>query len=211
MSYLLLPGDEAVLVEGVTREFGLIFLASALAPAGKPKMIASPAEAVPGDLALPAQPHQQPSAPIEFFWWCSEIGPIKTLGDAPPSDNPRDRVAELLNREATDDWRDLIDLKRTPVIRYSRSGWHDDRRTRMRPGALRAMAMPVREQPDVLDQLHARIVRWMQNEGERLDPFDHCSDVPIERPSNTSQFSVWAWPEALAWVRGGGEIWPWTG
>jgi hypothetical protein len=197
-------------MEGLTGEFGLRLLASEIAPGAEPELIASPVKAVPDDLALPPQPQRQRSAPTEFLWWCSKLGPIQTLRDAPPSDDPGDHVAELLNREATDAWHDLIDLTRTPVIRYRRSMWHDNCRRRMQPGVLQGMAAPVSEQAGV-NRLHARISRWMKRHGERLDPFDHCAEVPVERPSNTSRFLVWAWPEALSWVQAGGEVWPWTG
>lgn len=211
VSFLLLPQDELELVEKLTGEFSLTLLASDLAPGGKPNIVASPLDALPDDLALPVRPGKEPSAPAIFLFWCSGIGPIQMRDDSAPSDDPVDRVADLLTREATDDWRDLIDLSRTPVIRFHRSAWHDDDRTRMKPALLQAMPVPVKKHPVQVSSLHAAIEKWMKTRGERLDPFDYCTELPIEPPRSRSRFGVWAWPQACGWVREGGEIWPWTG
>ena len=48
----------------------------------------------------------------------------------------------------------------------------------------------------------------MKNHGERLNPFEYCPDIPVEQPRNLTAFWVWAWPEAQAWVRAVGRIWP---
>jgi hypothetical protein len=211
MGFLLLPPDERVLVDGLVSEFGLTLLAHDAAPGGKGQLVSASLATLPSDLALPARPGQMPSAPTTLLFWHSGIGPIRTLGDAPPSSDPRDRVADLIVRESAQDWADLIDLARTPVIRFARSHWHDDAQTRLQPGLLGGMAVKAKEQPAEVRRLHARVVRWMKKRGERLNPFEHCTNLPREQPLNLSGFWVWAWPEAQSWVRAGGQVWPWTG
>jgi hypothetical protein len=102
-----------------------------------------------------------------------------------------------------------IDVARSPVIRFYRSSWN--RNGCLNPGLLQAAAAPVKEQPDELLRLRRQVERWLRTAGERLNPFDHCSKSPIAQPTNLNAFWTWARPHALAWVRGGGEVWPWNG
>jgi hypothetical protein len=143
-------------------------------------------------------------------FWSPELGAVRTLRDAPSSDDARDRVASLLAREATSAWRDLIDLKRTPVIRFARSRWHDEDRTELQPGLLQTMALPLKQQPIALTRRRSRIDRWMKQQGVAINPFDHARELPVEQPKNVKPFTAWAWPEAEAWIRDGGCVWPWT-
>lgn len=192
MNYLLLPADEASLRAYLTGELGLT-------PVGH-----SPQESP----ELPRQAAPE-AGRWEFVYWVEAIGPIRRLGDSSPPPSPSGRVTDRINQDALGDaWTDAVDLARTPVIRFRRSSWH--RSGHLCPGALQASAAPVAEQPSELLSLRRRVARWVEAEGERLNPFEHCTDPPVPQPRDLGPFWVWARPQALAWVDDGGRVWPWS-
>lgn len=100
------------------------------------------------------------------------LGPIRTLADAPMARDAVGRVALHLNREATQQWRDLIDLTRTPVIGCA---------NRLAPqrglplaGGLTTMQVRVRDLPREVPSLHSRVERYLKRHSPRLDPFETC-------------------------------------
>jgi hypothetical protein len=103
---------------------------------------------------------------------------------------------------------DLVDLARRPVVRFQRSNWN--RNGCLNPGQLQGMAVRVKEHPPELLAKLRSVERWLKKRGERLNPFEHCSQSPIAAPSNLNVFWVWAQPAALTWVQQGGEVWPWS-
>jgi hypothetical protein len=192
VNYLLLPEDEALLRAHLIGELGLI-------PVGH-SAHESP------DLPRQAAPAE---GRWEFVYWAEAVGPIRRLGQSPRPPSAFDRVMDRVNRESLGDaWNDAVDLARTPVIRFRRSSWH--RNGHLCPGALQASAAAVAEQPPGLLALRRRVARWIEAEGERLNPFEHCTDPPVPQPRSLGPYWVWARPRALAWVHDGGRVWPWS-
>jgi hypothetical protein len=203
MSFLLLPPDELALVSYMCGDLDLALLLSDLTDRGVPRIATEPLAAVPDHLP------SSPSDPRTFIFWCHWLGPVRTLADASESVDPADRVAGLLTREAAGDrYGDVVDLQRTPVIRWHRTSFQSERR--LKPGLLQVMPLYVRDTPSDVLKLHRQVDRWMKKHGERLNPFDHCRDLPIPQPRNLNPFWVWVHRHAMDWVSGGGEIWPWT-
>lgn len=205
MNWLLLPEDELDLALHLTDALGLR-LVSAI-PTGE-------IEGAPRDLQMEL-PHDLPTdgiygVPREFVFWRPSSGPIRLLGDRPDdqNDDVRNRVALRITKEASLDWRQFLDLQRTPIIRFHRCVWRGG--DTLMPGLLQGMDLKVGEHPPEIIRLLRSISLWLKREGERLNPFDHCSTLPVPPPRNQSPFAVWARPAALAWVRAGGDIWPWT-
>lgn len=192
MNYLLLPDDEAPLRSYLTEELGLT-------PLGHSSHESS-------DLPRRAAPS---SGRWEFVYWAEAIGPIRRLAETPEPPSATGRVMARLNHEALgESWPDAVDLARTPVIRFRRSSWN--RNGHLNPGVLQASAAPVAEQPPLLLALRRRVARWIEQEGGRLNPFEHCVDPPVPQPRSLGPFWVWARPHALAWVNDGGSVWPWS-
>jgi hypothetical protein len=117
-----------------------------------------------------------------------------------------DRVALQLNREATDQWRDLIDLTRTPVLGLRRTGWHH-REDCLIAGALTTMCVRVRDLPREVTALHSRVERYLKRHSQRLDPFETCQVYTGRRldPRQTGGWWMWAMPQAQAWLAAGGQ------
>jgi hypothetical protein len=136
----------------------------------------------------------------------TDLGPIRTLADAPAPRDAVDRVALQLNREATEQWRDLIDLTHTPVLGLRRTGWHH-REDCLIAGALTTMAVRVRDLPREVTSLHSRVERYLKRHSQRLDPFETCQVYTGPRldPRQTRGWWLWAMPQAQAWLAAGGQ------
>jgi hypothetical protein len=201
VNYLLLRDDEGPLRRYLSDDLDLIPLANAAGPG---------TAAEPGTPDLPS--HAKPSLagrPSEFVYWAKQVGSLRRLGEAPDPASAKEKVGRILNEQVFgDDWVKAIDVARSPVIRFYRSSWNQN--GCLNPGLLQAAAAPIKEQPDELLRILRQVERWLRAEGERLNPFEHCSKSPIAPPANLNAFWVWARPHALAWVRGGGEVWPWN-
>ena len=64
-----------------------------------------------------------------WFFWLPEIGPVKTLSNAPAATNAEDRVAGLLTLDAAaGKLANNIDFERTPVLTLTRSHWYAQNR-----------------------------------------------------------------------------------
>jgi hypothetical protein len=102
--YLLFPDEERTLYRHLREELGLI-------PLGGENRITDD-----------FPPLQSPGN--DHYFWCSEIGPVKTLGEAPPPRDAKEAVLMNLNRAADPaGWQGMIDLARTPVIGWCRPRW----------------------------------------------------------------------------------------
>lgn len=190
VNWLLLPDDEDELVAYVSGELGLVLVGEGWDRDG-----------------LPRQFGTQPS---EVVWWASDIGPIQRMGDAPPPKDAKDAVLVRLNQEADPErWKDLLDARRTPVIRFHRSNWN--RNGCLNPGLLQAMSIPLKEQPKELIRLLRQTERWLKSDGEKVNPFRHTIRTPVPEPERLGALTAWARPHALAWIRDGGKVWPWNG
>jgi hypothetical protein len=204
MSYLLLPQDETGLVRYMCEELGLVLLLSDVTDRGVPIVAAHPLTAVSNRLPI------ELATGGTLIFWCRDFGPVRTLADAPAPVEPADRVAASLTREAAGArFSDLIDLTRTPVIRWRRARFR--REGQLKPALLQSMPIKVRDYPPEVLRVHRQIERWLKKHGEKVNPFDHCSDPAVPQPRNLGPFWVWVHPHALEWIWGGGEIWPWPG
>jgi hypothetical protein len=146
----------------------------------------------------------------DHYFLCPEIGPVKTLGEAPRPRDAREAVMMGLNRAADPaGWQGMIDVARTPVIAWCRPRWY--RTGCVVAGRLGSMATTRNEQPPALRRLHSQIRRWLGKHATRFNPFEHCNDLPGGEPTNLANFWVGAWPLAKEWIERGGELWPWDG
>jgi hypothetical protein len=206
VNWLLLPTDELELATHLTRALGLRLVSPT--PTGwAVKASDDPPDELPPELPI----FGALAVPMDFVFWIPSAGPIRFLRDraTDEGDDARSRVALRLTQDADAGWRDLIDLQRTPVIRYRRCLWRDEKT--LIPGVLQGMDLKVREHPPSVLRTLRMVDKWLKRDGERLNPFEHCRNLPATQPRNLAVFWVWARPAALAWVRNGGEIWPWTG
>lgn len=191
VNWLLLPDDEALLVEYMSQELGLVQISG---------------EGWNRD-GLPGAHGEQP---WEIVWWARDLGPILRMGDAPPPTDAHDRVLMHLNQEADPEgWRNLLDTRATPIITFHRSNWNEN--ACLNPGRLGAMSIPVKQQPKELIRLLRRIERWLEADGEKVNPFRHTINTPVAEPERLGALTAWARPHALAWIREGGKVWPWHG
>jgi hypothetical protein len=193
VNWLLLPEDERQLSRFMTEGLGLKLISRHL----------------DHDESLPGPPQPFRDEYIDMLFWAPEVGPIRRLGDAPEPIDPIDSVLLRLNRERNPgDWRNLVDSNRSPLIRFHRSNWN--RNGCLNPGLLQGMSIPVKDQPPDLMALKRKVERWLKSEGDRLNPFEHCTKTTQTAPKNLNPFWVWARPGALSWVEDGGEVWPWN-
>ena len=205
MSYLLVPEDEKDLVTYLVNGLGLRLLLSDVAPNREPRVAQDPWSAVPTELGK-----QNDTTPSHLIFWCSQLGPIRTLVDAPVTSDARTQVARQLTQQmAGHEYEDIIDLSRTPVIRWLRCSWHAP--NRLKPALLQGMELEVRQTPKPVLKLYAKVGRWLKSRGEKLNPFEHCMELPGAQPRNLKTFWVWVHRHALESVKRGLEIWPWTG
>jgi hypothetical protein len=204
MSFLLLPQDEMVLFRYLCEELGLALLLSDVTEQGAPRVALQPLTAISDRLP------RSTVDPSTLIFWCRDLGQVKVLADAPEPVDAADRVAGLLTREAAGSgYGDVIDLCRTPVIRWVRARYRRD--GQLMPGLLQAMPLSIRDTPPGVMRLHRNIDRWLKKRGEKVNPFEHCCDATVSPPRNLNVFWVWVHPHAMEWIKGGGEMWPWTG
>jgi hypothetical protein len=204
VNWLLLPDDERVLLAFIIDEIGGVLLDGEVTEHGEPRVVSDPLHALSDSL-----PSRDSHEPTGYTFWIRDLGEIRTMADAPRTSDAREMVFRQLNADKFPDrWRDLVDLSRSPVLRVHRSNWN--RNGCLNPGLLQAAATTVKEQPPELLARLRKTDRWLRREGERLNPFDYCSQSPMAAPRNMNPFWVWARPHALAWVQNGGEVWPWN-
>jgi hypothetical protein len=218
MHLLALPEDEQQIIRHLCEEEGLQLLLSDLVEAGSPRVAADPLAALVPE--LPSRKRLRASVTPgvgvtdptyqevwEYLLWARSLGPVRTLADAPAARDAVDRVALQLNRGATQQWRDLIDLSRTPVIGLRRTSW-DHREDCLIAGALTTMRVRVRDLPRDVVWLHSRVERYLKRHSQRLDPFEtgQVSSGPRRRdPGQTRGWWMWAMPQAQAWLAAGGQ------
>jgi len=192
MRYLLFPEEERALFRHLRDDLGLRPLAAA------------------GEITDDFPDFLRPTRRDHYFW-CPDIGPLRTLGEAPPPRDAKEAVLLGLNRQADPaNWENMIDLARTPVICWHRPYWYRLHGCIV-AGRLRSMAARRKEQPPELLRLHAQVDRWLRAPTTKVNPFRHCSGLARPAPSNLATFWVAAWPVGQAWIDDGGELWPWDG
>ena len=207
MSYLHVTNDERELAAFLCGELGAKLLLTDVAAAGEPRIADDPLSALPSE--LPAAAVFGSREVHTFIFWLPAIGPVTTLRDAPPASDARGRVARRLSREAAgEQFADLIDLDRTPVLMFSRSHWHAQ--NRLAPGNLGSMPTRSAVIPPEVKRVHSRAQRWLRKRGVRIDPFAHCAEVKDRRPRHLGPLWVWVQPHAMTLVKQGAEIWPWN-
>ena len=213
MRYLLFPAEERQLVSLLHDELELKLLASKLAPDGVARVDPEPLGWVTDELPYSTVVERNSSAspPQELVFWCSDLGPIHTLGEAEPPTDMVEKVSLRLTQEATDHWRDVIDFRTTPVLTWSRPSWRRKDRSCVVAGRLRSMTIKVRDYPTEMWRLFNRVDRWLRKPAVKINPFRHCKDSPRPEPRNLNPFWISAWPEAKEWIDQGGETWPWDG
>lgn len=217
MHLLALPEDEQEIVRYLCEEQGLQLLVSDLVEDGVPRVAADPLGALVPDLpsgkrlkaaVMPGVGVTDPTyrEVWEYLLWARSLGPIRTLVDAPVARDAVGRVALQINREATERWRDLIDLGRTPVIGLRRTSWHHSEDCLI-AGGLTAMRVRVRELPHEVASLHAWVERYLKRHSLRIDPFETCQLYrgPRRDPRRSRGWWMWAMPQAQSWLAGGGQ------
>jgi hypothetical protein len=217
MHLLALPEDEQELIRHLCEEEGLQLLLADLLQDGSPRVAADPLPALVPDLPsmkrllAAVKSRAAASDPArhqvwEYLLWAESLGPIRTLTYAPAAQDARDRVALQLNREATEQWRDLIDLARTPVVGLRRTHWHH-REDCLIAGALTTMHVRVRDLPREVASLHSRVERHLKRHSQHLDPFETCQvhRGPRLDSRQTRGWRMWAMPHAQAWLANGGQ------
>jgi hypothetical protein len=209
MRYLLFPDEEIILCRYLTSELGLKLLASNLAPGNIPKIVEGGVPANLNGFPDPAEPKTLPNEPMHFLFWCSEIGGIETLGSAETPSDPKDRVSVILTQQASEQWRDVIDFTRTPVIFWARPCWYKKDHSCVVAGRMNGMTIPVKKYPVELKRLYGKIDRMLRKTGVRLNPFDYVPNTPVPEPENLNAFWVFTWPQGMSWLENGGELWPW--
>jgi hypothetical protein len=217
MHLLALPEDEQEIVSHLCDEEGLQLLLSDLLEDGVPRVADDPLGALVPDLpsgkrlkaaVMPGVGVTDPTYQEvwEYLLWARSLGPIRTLADAPEPRDTVGRVALQINREATQRWRDLIDLSRTPVIGLRRTSWHHSEDCLI-AGGLTAMHVPVRDLPREVASLHSRVERYLKRHSLRLNPFETCQLYrgPRRDPRRSRGWWMWAMPQAQSWLAGGGQ------
>ena len=202
MRYLLFPDEERTLIRHLNVELGLQYICS---------------DCDPPDLDPETKVNDEfpvlftDSQPVLYFW-CSEIGPIRKLGDAPPPHDTKDKVHLQLNRDAfPDDWEEHVDLSRTPVISWRRPSWYNDDRKCLVAGRLGSTTAKENKRPHELRRLYKRVEYWLRKPAVKINPFQHCTNSPVPEPKNLNMFWILAWSKGKEWVDQGGELWPWDG
>lgn len=124
---------------------------------------------------------------------------MRVRGDAPAPADAAGRVELKLAQDATEHWTDVLDHKRSPIVRWARCHWHSS--GALCPGLLQAQARKTSEQPADLLRLHRRVATWMKKHAVRMNPFDHAPEqLTMDPPANLNMFWAWAFPAAEAWV-----------
>jgi hypothetical protein len=202
MSYLQVTDDERELTAFICGELGAKLLLTDVTVAGEANVADDPRSALPAKLPLVVKFGSVDVYTLIF--WLPACGPIKTFGDAPSPQTPRDRVARRLTREAAvEKYADVIDPERTPALILHRSHWHA--LNRLAPGNLgRTTTFPA------VQSAYSSAQRWLRKRGAKVDPFAHCEEARDRRPKRLGPLWVWVQPHALVLVEQGTEIWPWN-
>ncbi len=207
MSFLLVPEDESELTDYLCEEMGAKLLLADIAPKAEPRIARDPLKALPSELPIEATPGCNEI--YNLLFWLPSCGPVKTMRDAPEANDARDRVAQFLTREsATDQFFDVIDTRRTPVLRLRRSIRMAG--NRLAPGVFGTMDTKASALPRDVRRMHAKATRWLKKRGAKVDPFLYCPEVRERRPTNLGPLWVWVQPKAMELVEQGTEIWPWN-
>jgi hypothetical protein len=197
--YLLFPDDERRLIEHLNAE-QVLLLRSDLLVDGEPDLASPP---VPTE--LPPLPRVVPGEEgvHSYVFWCSLLGPLQAEGDAPAPTDARERVARQLLQAQTERWRDVIDYKRSPIIRLRRAHWH--RSGALLPALLQGQPRVTREWPPELLRLFQRVERWLRSWTTKTNEWDLCPPEGEVRPANVRPYVFYASPAALDWVQKGGR------
>jgi hypothetical protein len=207
MSYLCIAEDEREFTHFLCGELGAQLLLADVAPGGEPRVAKDPFSALPPD--LPERAKFGTKQVHTLIFWLPHCGPIKTMRDAPEPKDARERVSRLLTQEAaSEQFADVIDLERTPVLRLIRSHRHAP--NRLAPGNLGSMAVRSSTIPEEVKRKHSKALRWLKKRGVKTDPFAHCPEVKDQRPEKLGPLWVWVQPHAMKLVERGTEIWPWN-
>lgn len=207
MSYLHVVADERELIGFLCGDLGAKLLLADIAPNGEPRIAEDPIVALPLD--LPDRLTVGSKDVRTLIFWLPDCGPVKTMRNAAEPKDARDRVSRLLIREAvSEQFADVIDLERTPVLRLLRSHWHAP--NRLAPGNLGSMALKSSAIPDNVNRKYSKAVRWLKKRGIKTDPFSHCPEVRNRRPERLGSLWVWVQPHAMKLVEQDTEIWPWN-
>jgi hypothetical protein len=209
MRYLLFPDEEKLLCRYLTSELGLKLLASDLAPGNIPEIVERGVPANLNGFPDPAEAKTPPSDPTHLLFWCSDIGGIETLGSSGTPSDPKGTVSMILTQQASEQWRDVIDDTRTPIITWVRPRWHKKDHSCVVAGRMNGMTIPVKKYPVELKRLYGKIDRMLRKNGVKLNPFEYVSKTPVSEPENLDAFWVFTWPQGMSWLENGGELWPW--
>ena len=182
MHLLALPEDEQEIIRHLCEEEGLQLL-SDLLQKGSPRVATDPLDALASDLPSRNRHGRYRLESVLQIRPTSRCGST-CCGQAPSASSEHSQtrqqpetlwtgVALRLDREATEQWRDLIDLTRTPVVGLRRTSWHH-REDCLIAGALTTTRTRVRDLPREVAWLHSRVERHLQRRSRRLDPFDTC-------------------------------------
>lgn len=211
MSFLLFLKEEYRLVDYLINEVGLNLLVNDLTNGGIPRIVKDWRNAIATTFPGPIKPLQS-TGPLEYIFWADFIGPVKTLGERKKSFDFADQIEIKISQDiAGEKWKDIIDLSQTPVIRWRRSYWRNEDHTLITPGLLQSMATRIEFYPKALMRIYNHVFNWLKKGGEKINPFEYFDRSSVSEPRNLNVFWVWAWPEAMQWLKKGGQVYPWTG
>jgi hypothetical protein len=202
LRYLLHPTEERELIRHLTEEVGLVLLSP---------QATDPMALISDDFPWHTYLEPRDVHDAEIVFWASSIGPVRRLGDAPVPNDAAESVALKLNQDASSEWRTLVDLARTPVISWRRPAWYRKDRRCLVPGRLGSMSTRIGVYPPALRTLFASLERWLKKRGTVVNAFDHLdlSLLSVPPPQNRRLFAVAVWPQGMAWLANGGQLWPW--
>lgn len=206
MNYLLTQNDELELIHFLREKLGAQMLLSDIAPGGDARIASSTFDALPN---LPKPAKYGCKDIYQYKFWLKSCGPIITLGSAPQSTHPKDRVVQFLTKEAAgDSYEHVIDFMRTPSLSLTRTTQMNSRR--LAPGVFGAMPVGTKDMPSEVIERYTIAQHWLKKRGTKIDPFAHCPEVEHLRPNRLGVLWVSVQPDAMTLVESGMEIWPWN-
>ena len=198
MSYLLLPGDERLLVAHLCDGLGWQ-LVSGRMTRGRPEPIIPWGAALTDELPTAGDKH---SGPLwVFMFWSANWGTAVSIQDAPAL-APVDHVRRVLRQQAGVEagaLDDVIDPHFSPVAFYRRCYWDGEGDIGL--GFLRGMDRPRRDWPPSLRRSIGQAERWLKRESVKVNPFDH-----VTASRGIDGVTTWVMPAAWAWLQDGGHI-----
>ena len=198
MSYLLLPGDERLLVAHLCDGLGWQ-LVSGRMTRGRPEPIVPWSAALTDELPTAGDMH---SGPLwVFMFWSANWGTAVSIQDAPAL-APVDHVRRVLRQQAGVEagaLDDVIDPHFSPVAFYRRCYWDGEGDIGL--GFLRGMDRPRRDWPPSLRRSIGQAERWLKRESVKVNPFDH-----VTASRGIDGVTTWVMPAAWAWLQDGGHI-----